>query len=32
FEWTPACQSVFEDLKVSFTSTPILKITDPYGS
>ena len=30
FDWPPACQSAFNELKVAFTSAPILKIADPY--
>ena len=30
FDWPPACQSAFEKLKVTFTSTLTLKITNPY--
>jgi hypothetical protein len=30
FQWTPECQSAFNNLKSSFTTTPILKIANPY--
>ncbi|KNZ46920.1 uncharacterized protein VP01_6831g1, partial [Puccinia sorghi] len=30
FNWTPECQSTFQDLKVAFTSGPILKNSNTY--
>ena len=30
YVWSPKCQERFENIKILLTTTPILKVVDPY--